>query len=104
MKAEEGTYTCFKRDEFTLDLAVGLPSCAVDQVAADALPAAGTDQAEAGATDPGKCEGSAVSIKVRTAIGDERGKTDKNPGPVGQTPEPVLNEDDPLFAPTPQAS
>ncbi|MCW2139323.1 hypothetical protein [Actinoplanes cyaneus] len=107
VKAEEGTYTCFRRDEFTLDLAVGLPGCAVDQVAADALPAAGSEAAEAGATGPEQCDasqGSTVSIKVRAAIADERGKTDRNPGPVGQTPDPVLNENDPLLSPTPQAS
>ncbi|MFI1992743.1 hypothetical protein [Actinoplanes sp. NPDC020271] len=104
VKPEEGTYTCFRRDEFTLDLAVGLPDCAVDQVLQEAVPAAGSEQAEAGRTGTGKCGGSTVSIKVRTAIADERGKTDKNPGPVGQTPDPVLDENDPLLNPTPQAS
>ncbi|WP_436527872.1 hypothetical protein [Actinoplanes sp. HUAS TT8] len=104
---DQGTYSCFRRDEFTLDLAVGLPGCAVDQVAQDALPAAGTDAAEAGQSGATPCEpsdGSTVSIKVRIAIADDRGKTDKNPGPVGQTPDPVLNENDPLLDPTPQAS
>ncbi|WP_255658815.1 hypothetical protein [Actinoplanes sp. L3-i22] len=104
VKADEGTYTCWTRDEFTLDLAVGLPGCAVDQVAQDVVPAAGSDAAEAGVTGTGKCEGSTVSIKVRSRIADERGKPDTRPGPVGQTPDPVLNEDDPLLAPTPQAS
>ncbi|AEV87375.1 Collagen alpha-5(VI) chain [Actinoplanes sp. SE50] len=105
IKAEEGTYTCWRRDEFTLDLAVGLPGCAVDQVAADALPDAGTDQAEAGTKGAQKCaDGSTVSIKVRDEITDERGKVDQHPGPVGATPDPVLNQNDPLLQPTPQAS
>ncbi|MFC3990120.1 hypothetical protein [Actinoplanes siamensis] len=104
VRPEEGTYTCWRRDEFTLDLAVGLPGCAVDQVAQDALPAAGTEEAEAGEAGAGKCEGSTVSIKVRNEIADERGKPDTRPGPVGETPDPVLNENDPLLAPTPEAS
>ncbi|GIE89192.1 hypothetical protein [Actinoplanes regularis] len=105
VKAEEGTYTCWKRDEFTLDLAIGLPSCALDQLALDAYPAAGTEAAEAGEGAPEKCEGSTVSIKVRNEIADDRGKTDKKPGPVGVTPEPVLDENDPLLQqPTPEAS
>ncbi|TWG14177.1 hypothetical protein [Actinoplanes teichomyceticus] len=104
LQPEEGTYSCWKRDEFTLDLAVGLPACAVDQVLQEAVPPAGSEAAEAGETGPAKCEGSTVSIKVRNEIADERGKTDKNPGPVGETPDSILNDNDPLLEPTPEAS
>jgi hypothetical protein len=102
--AEDGVYSCWKRDEFNLDLFVSLPGCAVDQVAQETLPEAGTDAAEAGAGGPGKCVGSTVSIKVQYEIGDERGKVDRNPGPVGETPNPTLDDTDPLLEPTPQAS
>ncbi|MEV6344588.1 hypothetical protein [Actinoplanes sp. NPDC051851] len=104
VNADEGLYSCWKRDEFTLDLYVSLPGCAVDQVAAEAVPEAGSEEAEAGETSVEECDGSSVSIKVRNAIADERGKTDTNPGPVGETPDPILGTDDPLLAPTPEAS
>lgn len=102
--ADNGVYSCWKRDEFNLDLLVSLPGCAVDQVAQEAVPPAGTDAAEAGRAGVGKCEGSTVSLKVQYEIGDERGKVDKNPGPVGVTPDPTLDDADPLLEPTPQAS
>ena len=98
--AKSGTYTCWTRDEFTLDLSVGLPECAVDQVAAQ-------DPALAGTADPAapkKCDGSTVSIKVQNAIADSRGKPAPQESPlVGETPDPVIS-DDPLLAPTPAAS
>ncbi|MBM2623708.1 hypothetical protein JIG36_50290 [Actinoplanes sp. LDG1-06] len=96
------TYTCFRRDEFTLDLRVSPPDCAVDQVAAN-------DPAVAGSVAPtvpakGECDGSAVSIKVQTAIADTRGKPDTDVSPfTGETPDPVLSND-PLLEPTPTAS
>ena len=97
------TYSCWKRDEFTLDLRVGLPDCAVDALAAQvpgALPSA-----PAIPPDPAKCVGSAVSIKVQNAISDTRGKREPRQSPdlVGETPDPVLSND-PLLAPTPSAS
>ena len=99
----DGSYTCWRRDEFTLDLWVGPPECAVDQVAAqdpDVLPSAGVPSAPAG-----KCEGSTVSIKVQNAITDQRGKTEPQPDPslLGETPEPTLAPD-PLLTPTPAQS
>ena len=42
----DGKYTCWRRDEFTLDLWVRLPECAVDAVAAQdpaTVPSAGAD-------------------------------------------------------------
>jgi hypothetical protein len=98
-----GTYSCFRRDEFTLDLSVRLPECAVDQIAA-ANPAT-LPSAAAAPVDPAKCVGSTVSIKVLNAIFDTRGKPEPKQSPdlVGETPDPVLS-DDPLLNPTPKAS
>ena len=101
--AMQGTYSCWKRDEFTLDLWVRQPECAVDQVAAQdptaALPPAAVTRA------PKKCDGSTVSIHVQNAITDTRGKPDPQRGKplVGETPDPVLSND-PLLEPTPAAS
>jgi len=102
---KSGTYSCWKREEFTLDLLVSLPDCAVDARAAqdpDALSSAAPAPA---AVDPKKCVGSKVSIKVQNAITDTRGRRDgkQSPDLVGETPDPTLS-DDPLLAPTPTAS
>ncbi|MFB9697747.1 hypothetical protein ACFFRK_32325, partial [Amorphoplanes digitatis] len=102
-----GKYTCWTRDEFTLDLWVRLPECAVDAVAAQdpaTLPSTGPDGVVATA-DPSKCTGSTVSIKVQNAITDQRGKPEPavDPSLVGETPDPVLTND-PLLEPTPKAS
>jgi hypothetical protein len=105
IREDEGLYSCWERDELTLDLQVSLPGCAVDQFAAEQNPSAG---AEAPAPPvPGQCVGSTVRIKVWNAIVDERGKTDTAPGPLGQTPDPILRTDDSIFqqsSPTPEAS
>jgi integrin beta 3 len=100
---DQGTYSCWKRDEFTLDLWVRLPECAVDQVAAQD-PTAQLPKA-ADTPEPKKCVGSTVSIKVQNAISDTRGKPEpKQDKPlVGETPDPVLSND-PLLEPTPAAS
>jgi hypothetical protein len=104
VRAEEGTYTCWQRDELTLDLAVSLPGCAVDQVSAELNPQAGAEAPEP--VDPASCVGSTVSIKVWNAIEDERGKKDPAPGPQGVQPDAVLPTDDSIFQtdPTPEAS
>ncbi|MEV0897811.1 hypothetical protein [Actinoplanes sp. NPDC049802] len=98
---EEGTYSCWSRDELTLDLQVGLPGCAVDQLAAEQNPTAG---AEVVLPDPAACQGSTVRIKVWNRIEDKRGEKDTAPGLLGVTPDPVLSTDDPLLSPTPKAS
>lgn len=100
----DGTYTCWKRDEFTLDLWVGPPGCAVDQVAAQdpaVLPSSGVVPT----TPAGKCVGSTVNIKVQNAITDLRGRNEPKPNPslVGETPDPTLAPD-PLLTPTPAQS
>ncbi|WP_202997979.1 hypothetical protein [Paractinoplanes lichenicola] len=99
----ESTYTCFKRDEFTLDLQVSPPDCQVDQVTANDPAVAGSVAPTPPA--PGSCNGSNVSIKVQTAIADTRGKVDPEKSPfTGETPEPVISDLDPLLEPTPTAS
>jgi integrin beta 3 len=102
----DGIYSCWRRDEFTLDLWVRLPECAVDQVAAKdpaVLPSAGANGVVP-TTPPGKCTGSTVSIKVQNAITDKRGTPDgEKPGLTGETPDPVLSND-PLLEPTPSPS
>jgi integrin beta 3 len=97
--ATDGTYSCWTRDEFTLDLWVRQPECAVDQIAAQD-PAVAT-----AAPDPPTkaCVGSTVSIKVQNAISDVRGKPAPQESPlVGETPDPIIS-DDPLL-PTPTTS
>jgi hypothetical protein len=103
----DGQYSCWRRDEFTLDLWVRLPECAADAVAAQdpaTLPSAGPDGTVA-PPDPAKCVGSTVSIKVQNALTDQRGQPQRAPDPseVGETPDPVLSND-PLLDPTPTPS
>ena len=100
-------YTCWTRDEFSLDLWVRLPECAVDAVAAAdpaTLPSTGPDGVVQTA-DPATCTGSTVSIKVQNAITDPRGKPQPavDPSLIGETPDPVP-PDDSLLEPTPSAS
>jgi len=102
-----GRYTCWTRDEFTLDLWVRLPECAVDAIAAQdpaALPSIGPDGLVPSA-DPAKCTGSTVSIKVQNAVTDPRVRPQPpvDPSLVGETPDP-LPPNDPLTDPTPTAS
>ncbi|WP_246608180.1 hypothetical protein [Paractinoplanes toevensis] len=101
--ADQGTYSCWKRDEFTLDLAVRLPDCAIDQVAAQD-PSLVTSAAPTTAP-AAKCVGSTVSIHVQNVITDTRGKPEpkESPGLIGETPDPVISND-PLLVPTPAAS
>jgi integrin beta 3 len=73
----------------------------VDAVAAQ-NPAALPSNGVVPTTDPEKCVGSTVSIKVQNAVTDPRGKP-ATPGPVGETPDPVLSND-PLLEPTPSPS
>jgi integrin beta 3 len=93
IKPGEGIYTCWRRDEFTLDLWVRLPECAVDAFAAQdpaAIPSVGPD-GTVPTGPPKQCTGSTVTIKVQNAITDTRGKpVDEKPGLTGETPDPVL--------------
>ncbi|WP_052164137.1 hypothetical protein [Actinoplanes utahensis] len=101
-RPEEQAHTCWRQDELTLDLYVGLPDCAVDEFAAGLNPSAGAEAAVP--ADPGTCTGSSVRIKVQNTLVDHRGETDPAPGPLGQTPETVLPTDDPLLQSTPKTS
>jgi hypothetical protein len=103
----DGKYTCWRRDEFTLDLWVRLPECAVDAVAAQdpaTVPSAGPDGV-VNTEKPADCVGSTVSIKVQNAITDQRGKPEQAPDPglIGETPDPVPSNDL-LTDPTPSPS
>jgi integrin beta 3 len=94
-------YTCWKRDEFTLDLWVRQPACAADAVAAQAPGVVPTEGVVPATPDPKLCTGSTVSIKVRNAITDERGRPDQqvDPSHLGETPDVILTE-----APTVEAT
>ncbi|WP_305786689.1 hypothetical protein [Symbioplanes lichenis] len=103
----DGKYTCWTRDEFTLDLWVREPECAVDARAAQdpsVLPSVGPDGVVPTA-DPKTCVGSTVSIKVQNAVTDSRGKPQPavDPSLIGETPDPVP-ADDSLLDPTPTPS
>ena len=105
----DGKYSCWKRDEFTLDLWVRLPACAADAVAAQdpaTVPSPGPDgEAVAPPPDPADCVGSTVSLKVQSAVTDQRGEPQQAPDPsqLGETPDPVIS-DDPLLEPTPETT
>ncbi len=84
-----GNYTCWRRDEYTLDLWVRDPPCKSAQQA----PA---EPAEPGATKPEQCAGSLVSIKVRNRTDDERGRggePTEDPKLTGETPDAVFTPD-----------
>lgn len=91
-------YTCWRRDEYTLDLWVREPSCVNDPL---------YNRPTVGPTTPGdgqavppaeKCDGSVVSIKVRNAIDDRRGhpQPTQDPDMTGEDPDPVFT-DSPLL-------
>jgi integrin beta 3 len=94
-------YTCWKRDEFTLDLWVRQPACAADAVAAQAPGVVPTEGVVPTPPDPKVCTGSTVSIKVRNAITDQRGRPAQplDPSHLGETPDVILTE-----APSPGAT
>jgi len=89
----DGHYTCWKRDEYTLDLWVRPPSCADDPL--HLRPTVGPAEPEGNpAAAAGGCAGSVVSFKVRNAIDDERTKpnTTQDPGLTGEDPDPVFSD------------
>ncbi|MGW4463623.1 hypothetical protein [Micromonospora sp. NPDC004704] len=95
----EGHYTCWRRDELTLDLWVRPPTCATEPL--DARPTVEPTEPEGAPASPGveppPCDGAVVSIKVRNAIDDDRIKPQPSTDPslTGVDPEPLFT-DDPL--------
>ncbi|HET6212897.1 MAG TPA: hypothetical protein VFE14_08505 [Micromonosporaceae bacterium] len=95
-----GSYTCWKRDEYTLDLWVRDPPCAFDPVRnrPTVAPAGGASTGPASAAPASApaqdCSGSVITIKVRNGISDDRGRgpapTPENPGDLdGLLPTPA---------------
>jgi len=100
--AVDGDYSCWTRDEYTLDLWVRPPDCAYDPLNLRPDPEAGppASQPPAGAagSDPAagseddECSGSVVQIKMQNRVADERGLPGPGggvPGPAGEVPEPT---------------
>jgi hypothetical protein len=88
----DGHYTCWTRDEYTLDLWVHLPPCAYDprHLRPDETPEPTGGEPVADPTSPaeGECAGSVVEIKMQNRIGDERGLPGGE-GDPGGPPEPA---------------
>nr|MDT0656456.1 hypothetical protein [Micromonospora sp. DSM 115978] len=115
----DGHYTCWQRDELTLDLWVRAPACAADPLqdrpAIDpSIAPSGPPPESSGEPEPpadqqlpgtGECDGSVVSVKVRNAIGDDRLKPQPSIDPsfTGEDPDPIFT-DDPLGDLTPSPS
>jgi hypothetical protein len=84
----DGDYSCWTRDEYTLDLWVHPPECAYDPLnLRPDIAAEQPDATEAPPTTPppaDDCTGSVVEIKMQNRVADERGL----PGPGGVSPQP----------------
>jgi hypothetical protein len=82
----DGSYTCWTRDELTMDLWIRAPACG--NVPIGVQGAQGASPGPPIQADPEDCKGSDVSIKVRNAIADERTGPlpDIDPSSVGETP------------------
>jgi hypothetical protein len=89
----DGDYTCWTRDEYTLDLWVHLPACAYDpRRLRPTLEAEGGATPAAGATpgaDGAECSGSIVEIKMQNRVADERGRPGRDGGPGPGQPTPT---------------
>ncbi|MEV0726158.1 hypothetical protein AB0I37_25670 [Micromonospora purpureochromogenes] len=88
---EKGRYTCWRRDELTLDLWVREPTCAAPPPAGASTVPPSTEATPAAGT----CAGSLVSVKVRNAIDDERTRPQPTTDPslTGEDPFPTFTED-----------
>ncbi|MEH0985627.1 hypothetical protein V6U79_25210 [Micromonospora sp. CPCC 205556] len=90
----KGSYTCWRRDELTLDLWVREPTCVPPPV--DGEPAVPPSRAASAAPPAaGECAGSLVSVKVRNAIDDERTRPQPSTDPslTGEDPYPTFSGD-----------
>jgi hypothetical protein len=105
----DGKYSCWRRDELTLDLWIRPPACVAVATPSPGQPVApGPVPTESpaptlspGANPDTTCGGSDISIKVRNAIGDPRTKPQPSVDPslIGETPDAVFT-DDPLRNPS----
>jgi hypothetical protein len=95
----DGAFTCWRRDELTLDLWVRKPQCTQDPLAQ--RPTVGPSDgggAPAAPVDPA-CAGSVITLKVRNYIDDDRrhrGEPTSDPSLTGEDPNAVFTD-----APTP---
>ncbi len=97
----DGSFTCWRRDELTLDLWVRKPQCTQDPLALRPTVAPTDGGTPAPPTDP-NCTGSVITLKVRNYIDDERrhGPLPANqPGLTGEVPDPLFT-DQPTPGPT----
>jgi hypothetical protein len=67
----DGDYTCWTRDEYTLDLWVHPPECAYDPL--NQRPQVPGEEDAAQPPPEGACTGSVVEIKMQNRVADERG-------------------------------
>jgi hypothetical protein len=84
----DGDYSCWTRDEYTLDLWVHPPECAYDplnQRPEIAAPEATAAPAPGPSAPPADCTGSVVEIKMQNRVADERGLG----GPGSPLPPPT---------------
>jgi integrin beta 3 len=93
----EGRYSCWRRDELTLDLWVRERPCPTGPEASPSGAAEAADGTPGAEGEPAECGGSLVTLKVRNAIDDDRNRPEPSidPSRVGETPDPVFT-DDPL--------
>ncbi len=97
----KGSYTCWQRDELTLDLWVREPACVPPPVDGEPALVPSPDPS----TQAEECAGSLVSVKVRNAIDDDRTRPQPSTDPslTGEDPFPTSSVD-PLGEPTPSPS
>ncbi|MFI5838911.1 hypothetical protein ACIA8K_04235 [Catenuloplanes sp. NPDC051500] len=89
---DQGDYSCWRRDELTLDLWIRPPACADGALAQ--RPAGESEVAPPeGAAPAADCPGAAVSIKVNNAIGDGRTQPQPSVPPefLGETPDATFD-------------
>ncbi|MFI6270928.1 hypothetical protein [Micromonospora zamorensis] len=101
----KGSYTCWRRDELTLDLWVREPTCVPPPVDGEPAVVPSTDPSADPSAAATGCTGSLVSVKVRNAIDDERTRPQPTTDPslTGEDPFPTVSGD-PLGELTPSPS
>lgn len=91
----DGDYTCWTRDEYTLDLWVHPPPCAYDprRLRPD-VPADSEEEVPDIPNEEKDCSGSIVEIKMQNRVADERGISGVGPS-VGPSPPAGTPSGDP---------